>query len=507
MGWAVAMLALSCVPYLVAVWLAPDGWHFAGIIVNPLDGHSYLAKMRQGFDGAWRFHLPYTPEPHQGVFIYPHYLALGHLARLTGLPLVWMFHLARLAAGLALLMAAYRFILRLAPDRQTRRLAFILLLTASGLGWLGVLFGAFPIDLWIPEAFVPYSLLTNPHFPLGMALMLVILGKIGGMGDWKVGRLGDWGVGLTALGLAVVLPFGLLTVWAVLAVWLGWQTWSRRQIPLSQLRQVALTVLFGGPVIGYDYWVSVSNPAMAAWSAQNITPAPPPVDVLLGYGPLGLAALLGGWHVVRQKNRTAAEWLVVWWAVVTLGLVYLPFNLQRRLITGLHIPLVILAAVGLTRGLHGHRYQRAAIRGVVGLSALGTVAVWTLPLLGLLSPPTPASLSALFFLRQDERQALEWLDSRTGPEDVVLASPRLGIFVPEYTGARTFYGHPFETIDARNRQAQATAFFRGEIETVTPVPDFIIYGPSERALGKAKGLARHRKIFEIGETAIYEVTK
>ena len=142
--WSIVVLILSCLPYLIAVQLAPAGWQFAGFLVNPLDGHSYLAKMRQGFDGSWLFHLTYTPEPHPGVFIFIFYLALGHLAALTRLPLIWTFHLARLLAGLLLLLAAFRFIGLVTPQLKERRLAFIFVLTASGFGWLGLIFGAFP---------------------------------------------------------------------------------------------------------------------------------------------------------------------------------------------------------------------------------------------------------------------------------------------------------------------------------------------------------------------------
>ena len=117
--------------------LTPDGWDFAGILVNPLDGHSYLAKMRQGYQGHWRFHLTYTPEPHEGAFIFTFYLALGRLAALTRLTLILVFHLARLAAGFFLLQTAIQFIAEMTPKAKEQRLAFGLMISASGLGWFG----------------------------------------------------------------------------------------------------------------------------------------------------------------------------------------------------------------------------------------------------------------------------------------------------------------------------------------------------------------------------------
>src|SRR5688572_24807134 len=204
-GWSVAILLLSCLPYFIAAQAAPEGWRFAGILVNPLDGHSYLAKMEQGEAGSWLFHLSYTPEPHEGVFVYTFYLALGHLAALIGLGKIWVYHLVRLLAGFVLLLTAFHFMARVLPDPQQRRLGFILMLTSAGLGWLGVIFGAFPIDLWVPEAFIPYSLYTNPHFPLVTMLMLIIFDQLLGSLDKPSPSVASLlGVGLTALTLTII---------------------------------------------------------------------------------------------------------------------------------------------------------------------------------------------------------------------------------------------------------------------------------------------------------------
>lgn len=43
-GGALILLFLSCVPYWVAAWAAPEGWIFSGLLVIPPDGYTYLAK-------------------------------------------------------------------------------------------------------------------------------------------------------------------------------------------------------------------------------------------------------------------------------------------------------------------------------------------------------------------------------------------------------------------------------------------------------------------------------
>jgi hypothetical protein len=523
MAWSVAILTLSCIPYLIAAQAAPEGWSFAGILVNPLDGQTYMAKMQQGAAGQWLFHLTYTPEPHAGSFIFTFYLALGHLATLTGWPKILVFHLARLVFGGCLLLMLFRFLGRVTPVSAERRLAFVLLVTASGLGWLGVIFDAFPIDLWVPEAFIPYSLYTNPHFPLAMTLMLLIFDQVINNDRLTIHNsqlpatiilVSVLRTGLPAFLLAIVLPFALLTVWAVLIVYTGWlKIRQPRGLPWAQLWSTLGAGLLPVPLIFYQYWVSITNPILAGWGAQNITPAPPLLDFVIGYGPVGLLALLGVVLLIRQgwQNWGPGEGLVLGWALTTIILIYIPFNLQRRLITGLHIPLCSLAAIGLYRWLAGSSlkigYQRLIIMGTVVLSALGTLFVWSLPLIGALQSPVESATTALLFIRRDELAAFEWLQSQVKQDDVILASPRVGMFVPGQTGARAFYGHPFETVDARTKKAQAEAFFRGELEFVPRPVDFIIYGPSEQALGRPEHLPAYPAVFSAGEVTVYQVTQ
>ena len=501
---------LSCLPYLIARFAAPEGWHFAGFLANPLDGHTYLAKMRQGAAGAWLFQLTYTPEAHQGAFIFVFYLALGHLARLTGLPLIVMFHLARLVTGLFLLLTAWRFIRRVSPHPAEQRLAFALLLSASGLGWLGVMLGAFPIDLWIPEAFVPYSLYTNPHFPLSMALMLIIFEQIVWPRSEQPGLA--WrsllSVGLVGLALALVLPFALMTVVVVLALYLAWSYLSQHRLPWSQIRPTLVVALCTGPVLLYDYWVSTSQPIFAGWSAQNVTPAPAISDLAWGYGLVGLLALVGAGLVWRSRNE--GERLILLWAVVTLLLVYAPFALQRRFITGSHLPLCLLAAIGLHRwgasqALAPHR-RRLLITGLVTLGAIGTLFVWLLPLLSMSQSAGLSETTARLFVRDEEKTIFKWLRENSSANTVVLAGPRLGMFLPGQARVRVYYGHPFETIEAAQKEAAVRAFYRGEIEPPRLV-DLIIYGPDEQAIGQPKNLNRYPVVFATETITVYEAKK
>jgi hypothetical protein len=507
--WAGVILALSCLPYLIAWVATPSGYQFGGILVNPFDGNSYLAKMRQGWAGLWQFHLTYTPESHDGAYIiYLFYLGLGHVARLTGLPLVLIYHAARVLTGLALLVAVYVFLVRLTHSPRERRLGFWLVGISSGLGWLGLAVGAFPIDLWVPEAFAFFSLLSNPHFPLAMALMLIMLMGV----VWPVSGVRRWLVpGLAALALVFVHPLGLIPVYVTLACYLVLRTWLDRKWPSAELAAVMGVGLLSVPVLLYGYWIYTTNPAMSAWAEQNVTPAPRIFDLVLGFGLVGLLAILGG--VVAVRDRDPGGLALLTWSIVALVLVYVPFALQRRFLTGLGLPLAILAAMGLSRWLSPKlSNRRVPLVGVVavGVSALGSLFLLMVLILGVLNRQGQPDLFARLYLSQDESAAMEWLLTNARDE-IVIAAPRTGMWLPGRSGVRVFAGHPFETIDVEVKDAQAEAFFRGEM----PKDEwqrlkeayrirYVFVGPAEQALGGGGDYLREvAPIYHQGEVSIY----
>jgi hypothetical protein len=368
---------------------------------------------------------------------------------------------------------------------------------------------------------VPYSLLANPHFPLAMALMLIILQQTLWLTDNSAPAKANltyfkailW-AGLAALTLALILPFALLTIWAILGVYFSWLTFKLHRLPWLQIWLTLSVILFSAPIIFYDYWVSSTNPVLSGWSQQNITTAPALLNLILGYGLVGLLAIGGGWVVIKKSSETgpsdAGLELVLIWAITTLILVYLPFDLQRRLINGLHIPLCILAAVGFERGIRPRfskiKYQRRLRQTVITLGSIGALFVWVLPIIGASQSPETNPTVALLFWRESEQIVFDWLREEIRPDDIILAGPRLGMFIPGQTGARAFYGHPFETIAAQTKKGQVEIFFRGEIEQVSAPVDFIIYGPDERALGQPKNLAAYPVVFSDEQVTVYKVT-
>ncbi len=511
--WVVLMILLlaaaSSLPYLVAWAVRPEGTHFTGLLVNPLDGHSYIAKMREGLDGSLRFRLVFTPEPQAGAYLFLLHLALGHLARLTSLPLIWIYHGARVLAGAILLLAAQRFLLSLGWERGQRRLALLLLTFSSGFGWLAALLGYLSADLWVPEAFFFYSALDTFHFPLAIALTLLTMTALA-----RPGRVG-WRQALAAaaasLGLSVVQPFGVIPVYAALALWLALRWLRDRRMDWRRAGWSAAAGLVAVLYPLYGLLAIRADPALAAWSAQNRTPSPPAWDWLVSFGILTALALPG--IVTTIQRRSDGGLLALSWVIAAGVGMYAPLALQRRLALGLQVPVALLATLGwwqvLRPRLRG-RLRRPLTTALVYFSTLTNLFLLVMFIGGALSGEPQ------FYLSAGEWQAMTWLRENVPHSQVVLCAPQTGIFVPAWAGQRVVYGHPFETVNAERRRAQVESYWAGEMSAAEQESflrenrvGYVLVGPRELEIGNWElgnsGLGD--LVFKAGNVRVYEIAQ
>ena len=497
-----ALIALSSVPIFIAWAATPQDAHFAGFVSNPMDQQSYIAKMRQGWNGAWRYRLAYTPEPTDGVPVYLLYLFLGQLSRLAQVPLLWTYHGIRVLASALLIPVCYRFAAQVCQDVPERRLATLLIGTSSGLGWLATAMGAMTPDLWVAEAITFYSISTVPHFPLAMAAMSFILMQLA-----KPERQPGWPqvvrAALASVGLGVVQPFAVIPVYATLGGLYLLQTWRDRRVPW---RRVWMTALAGTVAVVYPLYGSLAlqaDPVMRFWSAQNQTPSPPIWEWLVAFGIVGLLAIPGS--IWAARRRTDGDLLSLAWVIATAVGVYAPLALQRRLIIGVHIPLCVLAAVGWWRVIRPrlHRRWRNLGQGlIVGFSSLTNVFLVVIAITAALRG------EAWLYLSDGEYRAFAWLRQNAATDEVVLCAPQTGAFVPAWAGQRVVYGHPFETVDAAKREQQVLDFWSGRMDEEQRAAflcenrvNYVLVGPRERGLGSVPvpGTA----VFDGGDTVVY----
>ncbi|MCZ7542809.1 MAG: hypothetical protein M5R40_04395 [Anaerolineae bacterium] len=535
---------------LVTLTLLPLAWalasnaelpdvQFMGLLSNPQDGLTYLAKMEQGYQGEWLYNLAHTPEPHNGAAIFLFYLFLGHLARLTSLPPLIIFHVVRVLAGLFMYFALYQLGAAVWTRVRSRRTFFILVGVGSGMGWLAVALDPTALDtttnrllpdLTIPEAFPLYAAYTNPHFPFAIGLLALIVSiyiEVFRPGKHEEPTVYNEGLFLTvaSLLLAVVMPQAIIPIGVALAVYLVVRMVRERRAPLYEASWAVPLWFPAAPFAIYYLVVTQINPAFAAWNAQNVTPSPPPQYYLAGYGLLLVLALPGIARAVRRFEPDGDQLMVVWLAV-NAALLYVPTNYQRRLTVGLLIPLVYFAVRGTEdywRNLVPPRLMRPAIILAFVLLIPSNVLAMGVSLLGTVTDKE-AGLDNNLLLETDYANLLIWMRVVVPQEvserpTVVLASPDYSMFVAGWSGRRVVYGHPYETIDAEHKRQRVLDFYNGldcdllEGESWQDTRwrvDYVVVGPRERALGEGadagacvEGLGAPLMTF--GDVALYRI--
>lgn len=497
-GIIFVFLLLITIPFISANYASNEARVFGGFLINPIDGNSYLAKMRQGYAGSWLFTLPYTAEPGAPAAINLYYLFLGHLARWLGLSLIFTFHAARVVGVLALAVAVYAFFQAVLVQPWQRLLALAIALVGSGLGWLAASFGYFTSDFWVAEAYPFLASFANAHFPLGLALQVWLITP---MAEGKVFGWKQIAATLAAAAmLSVIYPFGWLVAVAVSAGGIAWLAWRRQAWRVEFLRWSCLLV--GGVMyVGYSLWVVNVHPILSRWNAQNVTPAPDLIDFVVSFSPALVLAIFAMFVVIR-KERAKVGILAVW-LLVGVAIFYSPVNVQRRLMSGLFIPIAGLVAFALWK-LKSSRL-RFALALAIFLFSLPTNLLIIAGGLQAAREKDPA-----IFVFRDERSAFDWLDEHAAPNSLVLASPETGLLIPAYSSARVVYGHPFETVDAGARLGTIYAFYSGGLQDdqaddlLTAVDaDYFFFGPREKDLGPLPSLSQWRVVFEQGDVLIF----
>jgi len=530
---ALAVLVVTSLPYLVGYAASTPDRLFVGFVIDVEDAYSHLAKMQLGYRGDWEYRILFTPEPHPGAYLNMFYIALGHLARLLQADLVLVYHVARLASGMAFLLSAYAFVALFITQTAERRLAFGLICWASGLGWLALLLtGSYrvgtitPVDFWLIEMYGYFTVMLFPHTCVALACLLFVFAL-----SLRFAEERRWlhllGAMLAILVLSSIHAFMVLVVALTLAGY-GVHQFVRHRVSWSTLAGLGAIWWVALPIVGYQYVAIIHNPIFTGWQAQNLTLSPAPWHYALGYGVVLGLALPGGWWAARQEQRWP---LLVIWLVVVAPLLYAPsvFPLQRRIIEGSGVALCLLATRGLTHYVLPladriwHRVRNLPMRTPTQ-AAHTPLAAWLRTLLVALTLPstllviTSASLAAAaghpdVVVSRAEAAAVEWIIAHSQPDDIVLASYELGGFIAARSGRRVFMGHWTETVDLEQKRVAAARFYSSASDSERRDLlrkygiRYVVLGPRERALGDfdPTHVPYLQRVFQDGDLSIYRV--
>jgi len=498
--------ALTLLPFAICALAASAAdVVFSGFLLNPVDGFTYLAKMRMGWEGNWLYHPPFTLERGPGALLFTFYFALGHLARILDIPLITMFHIARVVCNFALLWVAYGFIARATEAVNLRKLMWWLVALSSGIGWVVQKFGL-GYSYYELQAILHmntfYVMFIAPHLPLAAVIMLLMFAQA--LDSRRPSLRAFVQLSVLSVLLAFILPFMLVVVYLALGATLGAIWWRDRSFPRSQLVSVFFAGLITLPVLVYTQLAIQADPTLLAYSTQNETLTPSPLALLLAFGLL-VPFLVPG---VRSALRRRSDWdfLLVAWIALVLVLLYVPYRFQWRFSAGLHIPIAILAALGLSQVVRANWLRRI----VVVAMALTPFYLLMTQISGKASVSRAVVHYPFTYISKHEEAALKWLRVNVPVSAAVLASHEMGLFIPAFAGQRVVFGHVSETIDPQRKSQLLKDFFSGEADRAGMLRsleiNYVLIGPRERARGDVDPNSLPLTlVFSSGDVGVYKV--
>ncbi|MGC1379205.1 MAG: hypothetical protein WA821_23445 [Anaerolineales bacterium] len=505
------ILTLSTIPIIAGYAAQTSDQRFIGIFYDRQDYAVHRAMMLYGEQGNWDYQFRFTTEAHTGAYLRIFYVVLGHLTGWTGLPFDIIFQAARLAFGLLACLAIYRLMTRVFPVVNQRRLAFVLAILGAGLGWFQAPLGLVPdpkispIDLWLIDAYIFFSIALFPHFAAVIASLALALTAF-----WDHLQRPGWRniivIAMCALFVQIVNPIAFVLADCAMMGAFVFSCWQKRRFNWTSALTLGLLAVIQVPLLVYSWNLLTYDPAWAEYNLQNATLSPPPIYYLLGFGLFWPFVAIGTIKAFRKPD--AGFGLALSWSIAALALAYLPIAIQRRFLLGVTIPLAVLATPAILEfsdWLHRH-LSFSKLTGAIVIAALTIIS--PLVMVSAYSVDMfhrPASL----FEPAALVQATDWLNENGAPDQVVLAAEPTAQLIAIRTHLKLYFGHVMETLHYAEKAQAVERFYRGEqpaawlqAQGIT----WVIFGPHEKPWGQfPPGLPNLKVAYQNDDVTIYKV--
>ena len=516
----IGIFLVTTIPYLFGYAVAGPGDDFTGIVFDVPDTAQYFAWMRS-FSHDVVIANPLTPEPGAERFFNLQWWLLGLLAFKTPLGPVLVYQLLRVLAlaGFALAVAGF---CRLALPRR-EKLAFTLVMLASGFGWVFVALKyalgedevRYPLDIHVGEANAFFSAMAFPHMLVAGALLItifILFTKATGV------HRRSYSAALVALTLCLGFSHGydLIPAMVIPGLTAVLLTWRERR--LSEYFWPAAAIVVGATP-GALYALALTH-LDGTWegvlsqygNAGVFSPSPPHLLILLG---LPLLLALPRLRPGLWRSADVPGLVVRVWTVAGFLLLYIPTDYQIKMLIAYQVPIALLATETLTNVLERlperipavdpSHLQLAGTVLVVGFVSLTNIYLTGWRLVDLHRTDYP------YHLRKTDIRAIEELDAVARAGDVVLSSENVGVFVPVYSDSRPYLAHWAQTLDYLERRDQTAWFFRPTTADASRADflanegiDYVISGPAEAAQSQAQTpVALQLEALVSGPTTLY----
>ena len=489
------LILITTIPYYIAC-RKNINYVFSGFLFGTEDGNSYIAKMLIGTSGHWLFTTPYTAEPQKGFLAFLPYIVLGKFAS-SGeqhSQLIALFQLFRVAGIFVYILSVYDFISHFIKDQRLVKIGVVFASLGGGVGWLSILglenlwSSQLPLEFYSPESFGFLSLYGLPHLAFARAFLLwglMYFLKANTCQDRKK-YLFRSSLSLFLVGffqpLTVAIGIGLIFSYTGFEYIREYFTKKKLMDVFPEIKMKIKNAfwvsLLPGSWVIYNFISFTIDPFLNNWQKQNIIKSPPIQDYLLAYL-LMIPFMMGGLFVIIKHRKKEFSFILLWILCFPI-LAYAPYNLQRRLPEGIWIGIIVSVLV-----FHSEfKIPKVITNILLGLSILPQLIILTAGVQLANNPSIPV------FRPIDEIEAFLFLSENSEPGDIVLASYESSNPLPAWAPVHTLTGHGPESVKLEIYEKTVKDFFsdntssdfREKILTSNHI-NFVIWGPSEKALG------------------------
>ena len=483
------IMSWGSVPTWMGYQLETRDLRFRGLYFDSQDYSAHVAMMEAGIHGEWTYQFRFTTESFNPAYVRIFYIFLGHFSRFSMISPEIVYHLARWLLGFAALYTLYGLTRQIFQKIFWARTAFLLAALGSGLGWLQLIFNLTssritPIDFWLIDSYVFFSLSIFPHFAFVTAAMCITLSLWLNYLENPNRKSIIWIISTVIL-VQFTNPIAFATVDAGLlgAALFSW--WNKKKIYGSHILGLSVIAIAQIPLLLYNIIILNHDPLWGQYTKQHQTLSPSPDYYIWGFALFWPFALWGAVSAFREKSNRLG--MAAFWALAAFLLAYAPLYTQRRFLQNVTIPLAILATQGLiklfelinARKPSLARWKESLVIVFIFLASLSSIQIGIGQSIYLQSHPEN------FFYPASLDNAIIWLREHAQYNDFVLASEVTSQVLAQRAGVRVYYGHEMETLDYATKKNKVSEFFQGDLPSLASEPiQWVVYGPLERQLAQ-----------------------
>jgi len=375
-------------------------------------------------------------------------------------------------------------------------------------------------DVWLVEGHAFYSLMIWPHFSLAVTLMLwIFLAFIKGMEKQQWRFFAAAGVFNLLLLFFHPFEFGILfpVLFLTALIW----ALTRRERGLQALWGLLLILALSLPALVHYYSLS-RLPVWKEVMGHMDLNTPDPFQMALGFGLPFLLAVMTFQGLPALSKITPSRVLIISWFVSGFFIFYLPVPFRWHLVNGWQIPLYILALLGIEDRIIPYlkeryfrlfqRWENGNIFYVVLMILISLTSLYLIQ--SKITKMKHQAPQPPYYLRQEEVEALDWLNRNSKPEEVVFSGAEMGNLIPALAGNRVFIGHYCLTPGFEEKRQAVKAFWHQPEHSFNRINwlrnqgiRYVYQGVEEKSLGPFNPgkKASFKKVFSNNRSTIYKV--